>query len=93
MLAAAKAARVDETCVVVGPGMDDVGKVPAALDPKLPVFVQAEQRGTADAVKAAREAFEDFAGQVLILYGDTPLLRAETLDRLRPSSMTAPISW
>ena len=50
--------------------------------------------GTADAVKAARQAFEDFAGHVLMLYGDTPLLRAETLDKpCAPSSTTAPISW
>jgi bifunctional UDP-N-acetylglucosamine pyrophosphorylase/glucosamine-1-phosphate N-acetyltransferase len=53
------------------------------LDPKLQTFVQAEQRGTADAVKAAREAFEDFHGHVLILYGDTPLLRPQTLDKVR----------
>jgi len=50
-------------------------KRPSALEPKLQVYVQPEQQGTADAVKAARQAFEDIAGHVLILYGDTPLLR------------------
>ena len=83
VLAAAKAARVDETCVVVGPGMDEVGNSARSVDPHLPVFVQAEQRGTADAVKAAQDAFAGFAGAVIVLYGDTPLLRAETIDRLR----------
>ena len=67
---------------------------PAQLDPKLELFVQAKQLGTADAVKAARPAFEDFAGQVLVLYGDTPLLRPETLQcRPRRASTAAPILW
>ncbi len=44
---------------------------------------QREQRGTGHAVLAAREALRDFAGEVLVLYGDTPLLRAESLRRLR----------
>jgi bifunctional UDP-N-acetylglucosamine pyrophosphorylase / glucosamine-1-phosphate N-acetyltransferase len=80
VLNAAKAAGIDRTAVVVGPGMEEVGAAAGALAPKLQVFVQPEQQGTADAVKAARQAFEDFAGHVLILYGDTPLLRPETLD-------------
>jgi bifunctional UDP-N-acetylglucosamine pyrophosphorylase / glucosamine-1-phosphate N-acetyltransferase len=83
VLRAAKAAAVDRIAVVVGPGMEQVGAAASVLDPKLQTFVQAEQRGTADAVKAAREAFEDFHGHVLILYGDTPLLRPQTLDKVR----------
>jgi bifunctional UDP-N-acetylglucosamine pyrophosphorylase/glucosamine-1-phosphate N-acetyltransferase len=68
--------------VVVGPGMEEVGRAVTALDPNVQVFVQAEQLGTADAVKAAREALEDFKGRVLILYGDTPLLKPETIARV-----------
>jgi len=44
---------------------------------------QAERRGTGHAVQIARPALEGFAGDVLILYGDTPLLRVETLRRMR----------
>jgi bifunctional UDP-N-acetylglucosamine pyrophosphorylase/glucosamine-1-phosphate N-acetyltransferase len=44
--------------------------------------VQAQQRGTGDAVAAARGALTGFTGAVLILYGDVPLLTAETLKRL-----------
>jgi bifunctional UDP-N-acetylglucosamine pyrophosphorylase/glucosamine-1-phosphate N-acetyltransferase len=83
VLAAAKAAAVEELCVVVSPGMDEVASTAMGIDSNLPVFVQAEQRGTADAVKAAQTAFVGFTGPVIILYGDTPLLRAETIDRLR----------
>src|SRR3972149_2244725 len=81
VLTAAKAAGVDRMCVVVGPGMDEAGAAATSLDPKLSVFVQEQQLGTADAVKAARQAFEEFQGHVLVLYGDTPLLRPETLQR------------
>ena len=70
---ALKAARI---AVVVGPRMDDVA---AAAAPHT-VAVQAAQRGTADAVLAARGALAGFArGTVLILYGDTPLVGADTL--------------
>jgi len=44
---------------------------------------QSERRGTGHAVQTARPALEGFAGDVLILYGDTPLLRVETLQRMR----------
>ena len=44
--------------------------------------VQAQQRGTGDAVAAARSALTGFSGAVLILYGDVPLLTAETIRRL-----------
>ncbi len=80
---AAKGAGLDRLAVVVGPEMDEVGTTVSALDSTLEVFVQAEQLGTADAVKAARRAFEEFSGQVLILYGDTPLLRPETIGKVR----------
>ena len=43
--------------------------------------IQQEQRGTGDAVKAARQ-LKDFSGTVFILYADTPLIRPETLDAM-----------
>jgi bifunctional UDP-N-acetylglucosamine pyrophosphorylase/glucosamine-1-phosphate N-acetyltransferase len=83
VLEAAKAAGLGRLAVVVGPGMDEVGDAARLVDAKIDVVVQGEQLGTADAVKAARAAFEDFAGQVLILYGDTPLLRPDTIAKVR----------
>ena len=57
------------------------------------VFVQEQQRGTADAVLAAREALAAHAGDVLVLYADTPLLPRETLASAAcAASMTAPAS-
>ena len=57
VLNAARSAGADPcAAVVVGPGMDEVAEAGTALDAKLTTFVQAEQLGTADAVKAARGA-------------------------------------
>jgi bifunctional UDP-N-acetylglucosamine pyrophosphorylase / glucosamine-1-phosphate N-acetyltransferase len=46
------------------------------------VVEQAEQRGTGHAVRLALPALAGFEGVVLILYGDVPLLRRETLQEL-----------
>src|ERR1700704_5966886 len=47
------------------------------------VAVQAEMRGTGDAVRVAIEATDARAGEVFVISGDTPTLSAGTLDRLR----------
>jgi bifunctional UDP-N-acetylglucosamine pyrophosphorylase/glucosamine-1-phosphate N-acetyltransferase len=76
VLEAAATVEPDRIVVVVGPQMEDVA---AAAAPH-PTVVQTEQRGTADAVKAAREPLTDFdTGTVFILYGDTPFIDAGTL--------------
>jgi len=43
--------------------------------------VQEEQLGTGHAVKQALEYIDNHSGAVLILYGDTPLLRKETISK------------
>jgi len=47
------------------------------------VFVQTERRGTAHAVLAARAALNKVADDILVIFGDTPLITADTLKRLR----------
>jgi bifunctional UDP-N-acetylglucosamine pyrophosphorylase/glucosamine-1-phosphate N-acetyltransferase len=46
------------------------------------VAVQAEQKGTGHAVQQAEKALAGYDGPVLILYGDTPFVEAETLRRM-----------
>jgi len=75
---AAEALGPERIVVVVGPGMDNVA---AAVAPHTTV-VQERQAGTGDAVAAARSVLEGFGGDVLILYGDSPLIRPETLRRI-----------
>jgi len=46
------------------------------------IAIQKKLIGTADAVKAGLAALEGFQGTVLVLYGDNPLLKKETLKKL-----------
>ncbi|MCL1841599.1 MAG: NTP transferase domain-containing protein, partial [Propionibacteriaceae bacterium] len=49
------------------------------LGPGWTYVVQTRQAGTGDAVRCAREALAGFEGDVLVAYGDTPMLRASSL--------------
>ena len=71
------------TAVVVGPGQDAVAAEARRVTPNAVSFIQRERRGTAHAVLAARAAIEQGADDILIVYGDTPLIRPATLARLR----------
>jgi bifunctional UDP-N-acetylglucosamine pyrophosphorylase/glucosamine-1-phosphate N-acetyltransferase len=83
VLAAIRAAAVSNVAVVGGPDRADVATETRAALPDAQVFVQAERRGTAHAVLAARPAIERAAADILIAFGDTPLVRATTLEKLR----------
>lgn len=82
-LKGARAAGATERAVVLGVGADTVRETVSRLDPDARTFVQAKQRGTADAVLAAREALQAGLDDVLVLFGDTPFVRGETLQRVR----------
>ena len=83
VIAAAQAAGAGRLAVIVGPNMDGVENAVQALSPDCQVFEQSERKGTAHAVLAAREALETPADDVLVLFGDTPLIQADTLSRVR----------
>jgi bifunctional UDP-N-acetylglucosamine pyrophosphorylase/glucosamine-1-phosphate N-acetyltransferase len=63
--------------VVVGAGREQVEN--AVEGRGVAIAVQAEQLGTGHAVAQAHDALEGFAGDILILYGDVPLVRTETM--------------
>src|SRR5436190_23837081 len=69
--------------VVVGPAHDDVSADACVYAPQTRTFVQAERRGTAHAVLAAKVAIEQGADDILVIFGDTPLIRPQTLEKLR----------
>ena len=77
--------------VVVGAGREQVETLVDARGGE--VVVQEQQLGTAHAVLQAEAKLAGFEGDVLILYGDTPLIEAETmahmLDRLGGSDHPA----
>ncbi len=83
VLAAASVARGDRIAVVIGPDHHRVADDVALISPDTETFVQKERRGTAHAVLAARAAIEAGADDVLIAFGDTPLMTPQTFARLR----------
>jgi bifunctional UDP-N-acetylglucosamine pyrophosphorylase/glucosamine-1-phosphate N-acetyltransferase len=85
VLTAAQAAGNSAIAVVLGPEHDDVSADARQFAPESEVFVQAQRRGTAHAVLAAKAALEKGADDVVVAFGDTPLIRPETLQRLRAS--------
>lgn len=68
----------DRVVVVVGPEMEQIAKSVAPL----PTVIQAERLGTGHAVAQARLTLGEFSGDVLVLYGDTPLITRATLERM-----------
>ncbi|CAM4339135.1 bifunctional UDP-N-acetylglucosamine diphosphorylase/glucosamine-1-phosphate N-acetyltransferase GlmU [Palleronia rufa] len=68
--------------LVVGHGAELVRAAARAHDPDIAIAEQAEQRGTAHAVAQSRAALKGAAGDVFVLYGDTPFIRPETLKRM-----------
>jgi bifunctional UDP-N-acetylglucosamine pyrophosphorylase/glucosamine-1-phosphate N-acetyltransferase len=79
VVAAARGAGAGDIAVVVGRGADEVR---AAIDNKqgrLETFLQTERKGTGHAVLAARDALARGYDDVLVLFGDTPLVEADAL--------------
>jgi len=79
VLDAATKAGAKRSVVVVGFGGESVE---ATLGAQAEYVVQAEQLGTGHAVMQVSSLLQDFDGTVMVLYGDTPLLRGETLAKL-----------
>ncbi|MGB1539668.1 MAG: bifunctional UDP-N-acetylglucosamine diphosphorylase/glucosamine-1-phosphate N-acetyltransferase GlmU [Rickettsiales bacterium] len=85
VLSTLEAIRPDRTGVVIAPGMDEVRMAARETCRECLFAVQDSEKigaGTGAAVKAARDMLEGFAGDVLVLFGDTPLITADTLQRM-----------
>jgi bifunctional UDP-N-acetylglucosamine pyrophosphorylase/glucosamine-1-phosphate N-acetyltransferase len=89
VLAAIEPLAAHRTLVVVGHGRDQVVEHLRAVDRAAEPVTQSEQRGTGHAVQVALDAAADgdggqggSGGVVLVVPGDAPLLRADTLRRL-----------
>jgi len=83
VLEVATKAGANDIAVVVGPDRAAVAAEVQRVAPKAQVFEQKERRGTAHAVLAAKKAIAKGADDILVMFGDTPLLRAENLQGLR----------
>ncbi len=80
LIASASALSPERTVVVTGAGREQVEAAVASFG--IATALQAEQLGTGHAVAQAREALAGFSGDVLILYGDVPLVGAATMRRM-----------
>jgi len=83
VLAAAPKGPGTALAVVVGLDQGSVTDEVRRLRPDAAIFVQRQRLGTAHAVLAAREAIARGADDLLVVFGDTPLISAATLARLR----------
>lgn len=78
---AAREAGADRIIVVVGNHADEV-KTVFDGDADVEFVEQTERLGTGHAMMCVRDALGDFQGPTVVLYGDTPLMRAETIKNL-----------
>ncbi len=78
-LASGAALAPDRTVLVVGHGAEAVTRAAAELDAGIEVVVQERQLGTGHAVARAGAALAGFEGDAVVLYGDTPFIRPDTL--------------
>jgi bifunctional UDP-N-acetylglucosamine pyrophosphorylase / glucosamine-1-phosphate N-acetyltransferase len=81
VLDACRGAGVEKMYVVVGFGAEQVKKMFEA-DSDVVWVRQEQQKGTAHAVLCCKEQLNGFDGETLVLCGDGPLIRAETLQKL-----------
>ncbi|WP_143728524.1 bifunctional UDP-N-acetylglucosamine diphosphorylase/glucosamine-1-phosphate N-acetyltransferase GlmU [Micromonospora cremea] len=82
VLSAAAPLAADRTVVVVGHGADQVRGHLTEVAPDATPVLQAEQLGTGHAVRIALDAVPEGAGTVVVINGDVPLLRPETVGAL-----------
>jgi len=83
VLKAVEGAGCSKVAVVIGPDNEAVAVEAIRAVPGATTYVQTTRRGTADAVLAARAALEQSADDILIVFGDTPLVRPQVLTQLR----------
>jgi bifunctional UDP-N-acetylglucosamine pyrophosphorylase/glucosamine-1-phosphate N-acetyltransferase len=78
--------------IVAGHGAQAVDNFAKDLNKNVETVLQPEQLGTGHAVDQARKTLADFHGNIIIIYGDTPLLKSSTLANLSASLSKADLS-
>jgi len=81
-LAAADPIEPARRIVVVGHGGDAVASAATRQDPEIEIARQEQQLGTGHAVAQAMPLLDGFEGRVIVVFGDTPFIRPETLQSL-----------
>jgi bifunctional UDP-N-acetylglucosamine pyrophosphorylase/glucosamine-1-phosphate N-acetyltransferase len=71
------------TAVVVAPQADAARAFITRAAPEAAFHIQPEQLGTAHAVLSAKKSINQNPDEIVVLYGDTPLVTAKTIQKLR----------
>ena len=82
VLASVRVLAPERTVLVIGPELEAAASGVEGGEGGVACAMQDEPLGTAHAVAQTRPLLEDFGGDVLVLYADTPLVRYQTLKRL-----------
>lgn len=83
VISVSKEAGCSQIAVVAGTGFELVTSFVEGIAPDARIFEQKERLGTGHAVLSARDALEAGSDDILVLFGDTPLLQPETLKKMR----------
>lgn len=78
LIKSVKACGIDDIVLVVGHGAEKIKERFKGFE----VMHQQKQLGSGDAVNSAKKYFQGHAGDILVLYSDTPLLTKDTLKKL-----------
>lgn len=81
----------ERSVLVLGHGADSVRSKLQDLGEDAEIVIQSEQRGTGHAVGCAKDALVGFDGDVLVLFGDTPFIRPETIAAMQTARSNADI--
>ncbi|MBB3713205.1 bifunctional UDP-N-acetylglucosamine pyrophosphorylase/glucosamine-1-phosphate N-acetyltransferase [Limimaricola variabilis] len=81
-MAAGMALEPSRLIVVAGHGAEAVERAATDFDEGIVTVRQETQDGTGHAVMQARAALDGFSGDAIVLYGDTPFIRPETLEAM-----------
>ncbi len=82
VLATARDMKPDRLLVVTGPNHETIQAELRRFDSSVEIVIQNEPLGTGHAVAAAQPLLKNFCGNMIVLYGDTPFIRRETLSSL-----------
>ncbi|MEM8591562.1 MAG: bifunctional UDP-N-acetylglucosamine diphosphorylase/glucosamine-1-phosphate N-acetyltransferase GlmU [Pseudomonadota bacterium] len=91
-LDSARGLHADRTIVITGQGAEAVEAAALAYHDTIECVRQDEQLGTGHAVRQAQGALADHDGPAFVLYGDTPFIRAETLEAMAHALKEASIA-
>ena len=73
----------DQVIVVAGHGAEAVRAAALEFEESAEIVIQSEQLGTAHAVAQAAPCLAGYEGDALVLYGDTPFIQPDTLERMQ----------